>query len=93
MANIATTEEIKKMLEEHGIMMLDAIRTIINEKHEHPKPYTRKEFCETFGIDKTTFHNWAKNGKLHTTYLGSRVYVESEEVERLLKQGGKYVRR
>ncbi len=58
-----------------------------NFKPVQPKEYlSRKDVATLFGVDISSVHNWAKNGRLNPLGIGGRIYFLRTEVEASLKQ-------
>ncbi len=49
------------------------------------RAYRIKEFCEAFGIGRTTVYTMMKAGKLRTVKIGGSRLIAADEAEALLK--------
>ena len=80
----ALAPELERQLDESRKIILDKINDAVNLIR--PLNYTREQVCEKFDICKATFHNWVNAEVLKSFKIGSKTYVESAEIDRLMEE-------
>lgn len=80
----AVTAEIKSQVEASQKAIMERMNELASKMN--PVYYTREEVCEKLDICKATFHNWVADGKIKPVKMGSRVYVEPSELDRVMNE-------
>jgi hypothetical protein len=76
--NGITADELKTDIL-NGIDKL--IKDNLRQKAEQTKYLTRKETAELLKVDKSTLHNWQKQGILIPKQIGRRVYYSLSDIK------------
>ena len=84
--NQAIADAVRPVIREEIQILL---APILEKKKEEEKPevWTKKDACGFLGISRPTLDALVKEGYLHATHIGRRVYLDAREVRALVSAG------
>ena len=60
----------------------------VPDKPVAPRAYRIKDFCQAFGLSRSTVYNLMTAGKLHTVLVAGRRLIPADAAEALLRGEG-----